>query len=149
MNAFRFVSILRNRGPRPIATPTALSLLLVLGLLAGALSLPDPVDNRALAASGPARPNITSGSSRQGISFRDRLIVGLQARRGSEVDFIDRVVLKVRLGKLPERLVNQTFFWSRDRSSSPGRTTTAGTQRPIIYFQPVMSAQAKRLGVSL
>jgi hypothetical protein len=113
-----------------------------------ALLLPDRVDNRAAAATGPARPNLTPGSSRQGISFRDRLIAGLQARRGSEVDFIDRVVLKVRLGRLPERLVNQTFFWSRDRANRTGYGT-AGTQRPIIYFQPVMTAQAKHLGVSL
>jgi hypothetical protein len=125
-----------------------LSLLLV-ALLAGALWLPDRLDNPATAATGPDHPNITPGSSHQGISFRDRLIVGLQARRGSEVDFIDAVVLKVRLGKLPERLVNQTFFWSRDRAARPGHTITAATQRPIIYFQPVMAAQAKKLGVKL
>ncbi len=149
MNVFRFASLRLGRRPRPVATPTALSLLLLIGLLAGALLLPDRIDSRAVAATGPARPDLTPGSSHAGISFRDRLIAGLQARRGSEVDFIDAVVLKVRLGKLPERLVNQTFFWSRDRSARPGRTTTAGTQRPIIYFQPVMTAQAKRLGVAL
>ena len=120
-----------------------------IGLLAGGAVAAGPGDNRAAAATEPARPVLTPGSSHQGISFRDRLIVGLQARRGSEVDFIDAVVLKVRLGKLPERLVNQTFFWSRDRAARPGRTITAGTERPIIYFQPVMTAQAKRLGVTL
>jgi hypothetical protein len=148
MNFSRFVSHRLRRRPRPVSTPTALSLLLVLGLLAAALLLPDRIDNRALAATGPLRPNITPGSPRQGISFRDRLIVGLQARRGSEVAFIDDVVLHVRLGKLPERLVNQTFFWSRDRAK---RTDfpKVGTQRPIIYFQPVMTRQARQLGVKL
>jgi hypothetical protein len=124
------------------------SLFLVLGLLAAALALAEQIDNLAIAATGPARPTLTPGSSHQGINFRDRLIAGLQARRGSEVEFIDAVVLKVRQGKLPERLVNQTFFWSRDRANRPGHNP-AGTQRPIIYFQPVMSAQAKRLGVTL
>lgn len=124
--------------------------VLVLGLLCGSILLnPDASDHRALAVTQPDHPNITPGSSHQGISFRDRLIVGLQARRGSEVDFIDAVVLKVRVGKLPERLVNQTFFWSRDRAARPGHTITAATQRPIIYFQPVMTAQAKKLGVTL
>jgi hypothetical protein len=124
--------------------------VLFLGLLGGSvLMIPNAADHRALAVAQPVHPNITPGSSHQGISFRDRLIVGLQARRGTEVDFIDAVVLKVRLGKLPERLVNQTFFWSRDRAARPGHTITAATQRPIIYFQPVMAAQAKKLGVTL
>ena len=123
---------------------------LLLVVVAGAMVHPDQIGNRAVAATGPAKPALTAGTSRQGITFRDRLIAGLQARRGSEVEFVDAVVLQVRLGKLPERLVNQTFFWSRDRAARPGRTTaTAGTRRPIIYFQPVMTAQAKRLGVTL
>jgi hypothetical protein len=148
MDVTRFVSIPRGRVRRQVATPTAISLLMAVGLFAVALLLPDRLDNRAVAATGPSRPAITSGSPQQGITFRDRLIVGLQARRGAEVDFIDEVVRKVRLGKLPERLVNQTFFWARDRANRTGQPR-AGTQRPVIYFQPVMTAQAKRLGVAL
>jgi hypothetical protein len=127
---------------------TRRNIFLVIGLLAGVHMLAEQIDNLAVAATGPARPSVTPGSTHQGISFRDRLIAGLQARRPSEVEFIDAVVLKVRLGKLPERLVNQTFFWSRDRANRPGHHAL-GTQRPIIYFQPVMAAQAKRLGVQL
>jgi hypothetical protein len=122
-------------------------LFLVVGLLGGLLMMAEQFGNPVVAATGPARPTLTPGSSHQGISFRDRLIAGLEARRPSEVEFIDAVVLKVRLGRLPERLVNQTFFWSRDRANRTGNPR--GTQRPIIYFQPVMSAQAKRLGVAL
>jgi hypothetical protein len=144
MNAFRPATILLGRVSRPVAAPTVLWLVVCLGLLATALCLPDRASNSAVAATGPVRPSLTPGSARQKISFRDRLVAGLQARRGSEVEFIDRVVLQVRLGQLPERLVNQTFFWSRDRVNRIDRT-----QRAIIYFQPVLTAQAKRLGVSL
>jgi hypothetical protein len=119
-------------------------LLFCLGLFVATLLVPDRIASRSGAATGPARPSISPGSSHRGISLRDRLIAGLQARRPTEVDFIDRVVIKVRLGRLPERLVNQTFFWSRDRANRSGRD-----QRPIIYFQPVLTAQAKRLGVTL
>jgi hypothetical protein len=121
-------------------------MLFVLSL--GALLLPERILNRTVAATGPARPVLTPGSPHQEISFRDRLVVGLQARRGTEIEFIDALVVKVRQGKIPERLVNQTFFWSRDRANRPGHNQ-AGTQRPIIYFQPVMAAQAKKLGVTL
>lgn len=120
----------------------------VTGLVVGILFLGVQADHYAHAITGPDRPVVTAGSTHQKVSFRDRLVAGLQARRGSEVDFIDKVVIKVRLGKLPERLVNQTFFWSRDRANRTGQPR-AGTQRPIIYFQPVMTAQAKRLGVDL
>jgi hypothetical protein len=147
MNAFRLVFIPLRRGRRPAGAPTTHTahwLALGLGILAAAWCLLDWAGSTSLAATGPAQPTLTPGSGRQEVSFRDRLVAGLQARRGSEVDFIDRVVVKVRLGKLPERLVNQTFFWARDRVNRIDRT-----QRAIIYFQPVLTAQAKRLGVSL
>jgi hypothetical protein len=87
----------------------------------------------------PARPQ-------QPVSLRDRLVVGLQARLKSEVTFVEEVAFRVRTGQLPQRIVDQTFFWARDRAS----VVRAGkTRRPIIYFRPVMAAQAKRLGVNL
>lgn len=82
----------------------------------------------------------------QPISLRDRLIVGLQARLKSEIEFCDKVVTKVHLGHLPIRVVDETFFWARQRSTP----TRNGLQyRPIIYFQPAMIARAKRLRISL
>jgi hypothetical protein len=123
------------------------SLLVGIGLLVGVFFANQFAD-RLFAATGPPRPILTPGSSHQGVNFRDRLVAGLEARRPSEVKFVDSVVVKVRQGKLPERLVNQTFFWSRERANRPGHGPN-GTQRPIIYFQPVMTAQAKRLGVEL
>lgn len=136
----------------PRRAPGAIWLAAACALLAAGLMFLDTGAKRAARAATSAEPMpplvLTPGSPTRPISLRDRLIAGLLARRGSEIEFIDRVVIQVRLGKLPERLVNQTFFWARDRARRTGYPT-AGTQRPIIYFQPVMTAQAKRLGVSL
>jgi hypothetical protein len=114
------------------------------GLIVAAISISGRHDSLATAATRPQRPSVTPGSSHRKVNFRDRLVVGLEARRPSEIEFIDEVAARVRLGQIPERLVNQTFFWSRDRVNRIGRD-----QRPIIYFQPVMTAQARRLGVRL
>jgi hypothetical protein len=87
----------------------------------------------------PARPQ-------QPVSLRDRLVVGLQARLKTEVAFVENVAFRVRIGQIPQRIVDQTFFWARDRAS----VVRAGrTRRPIIYFQPAMIARAKALGVTL
>ena len=96
-------------------------------------------DNAERVAIEPAKPQ-------RPVSLRDRLIVGLQARLKSEVAFVDLVVLRVRLGQLPQRVVDETFFWARDRASVP---RSGRTRRPIIYFQPAMVARAKRLRVDL
>jgi hypothetical protein len=87
----------------------------------------------------PARPQ-------QPVSLRDRLVVGLQARLKTEVAFVEDVAFRVRIGQIPQRIVDQAFFWARDRAS----VVRAGrTRRPIIYFQPAMIARAKALGLTL
>ena len=92
------------------------------------------------------RPALVPAKPQRPISLRDRLVVGLQARLKSEVAFVEHVVAQVHLGNLPQRVVDETFFWARNRASTlrHGRT-----RRPIIYFQPAMMARAKRLGVEL
>jgi hypothetical protein len=80
------------------------------------------------------------------ISLRDRLVVGLQARLKTEVAFVELVALRVRTGDLPQRIVDETFFWARARG---GTFRNGRTRRPIIYFQPAMTARAKKLGVEL
>ena len=94
------------------------------------------VERVALAPAKPQRP----------ISLRDRLIVGLQARLKSEVAFVEVVAARVRSGDLPQRMVDETFFWSRARAA---RLRNGRTRRPIIYFRPAMAARARRLGVEL
>ena len=87
----------------------------------------------------PAKPN-------RPISFRDRLVVGLEARLKSEVAFVDAVIVEVQAGHIPERLVDETFFWARQRAAI---VRYGRTNRPIIYFMPAMRARAKLLNVSL
>jgi hypothetical protein len=100
----------------------------------------------ARAAGETQRVAVSPGRARQVISLRDRLVVGLQARLKSEVAFVERVVSKVQTGQLPQRLVDETFFWARDRASIE-RNGTA--RRPIIFFQPAMALRAQRLRVEL
>lgn len=96
----------------------------------------DEVQNLGVAPSKPQRP----------ISLRDRLVVGLKARLKSEIAFVEAVVAKVQTGQIPQRQVDETFFWARQRAE-----VTRGRRplRPIIYFQPAMRARAKLLRVSL
>ena len=123
-----------------------LSLAALGGMLTLALLLPDQRADRAAAATEVAAVTVAPGRSQQPVSLRDRLVVGLQARLPSEVAFVEVVAARVRTGQLPLRLVDETFFWARQRAaiSRNGRA-----RRPIIYFQPAMSARAKRLDVPL
>jgi hypothetical protein len=90
--------------------------------------------------------DIQAAKAEQPITLRDRLVVGLQARLKNEVALCNEVAVKVQLGLLPQRLVDETFFWARDRAA-PARN---GLQyRPIIYFQPAMKLRAKKIGVVL
>jgi len=99
----------------------------------------------------PAAPEIgplhvTPAKADQPISLRDRLVVGLQARLKSEVAFCDAVAIKVLAGQLPQRLVDETFFWARQRAAS---FRNGHNYRPIVYFQPAMRARAERLHLTL
>ncbi len=99
----------------------------------------------------PAAPeieplHITPGRADRPISLRDRLVVGLQARLNSEVIFCDTVAILVQTGQLPQRLVDETFFWARLRAAS---IRNNHKYRPIIYFQPAMRARAGRLHLTL
>jgi hypothetical protein len=138
--------MLSLRHPRPVTTPTALSLLTAGGLLVVALLLPDKAFDRVSAAAEVQPVAVAPGRAQRPVSLRDRLVVGLQARLKSEVDFVELVALRVRTGHLPQRLVDETFFWARQRASaSRGRRA----RRPIIFFQPAMEARAERLKVEL
>jgi hypothetical protein len=86
------------------------------------------------------------GRPQQPVSLRDRLIVGLRAMSKADTAFVDRVVLRVQSGQLPQRLVDETFFWARDRA---GQAQRGNARRPIIYFRPAMTARAQRIGVAL
>ena len=89
---------------------------------------------------------VTPAKPQRPVSLRDRLIVGLKARLNTEIAFIDLVVMRVNNGQLPQRVVDETFFWARGRASI---VRNGRTRRPIIYFQPAMRARAQRLRVEL
>jgi hypothetical protein len=101
---------------------------------------------RHVRAAETQRTVIAPGRAQQVVNLRDRLVVGLQARLKSELAFVELVVAKVRTGKLPQRVVDETFFWARDRASI---SRNGRSRRPIIFFQPAMTARAKRLRVEL
>jgi hypothetical protein len=101
---------------------------------------------RARAATEVQRVAVAPSRGSRAISLRDRLVVGLQARLKPEVAFVELVTARVRAGQLPQRLVDETFFWARQRAKE-GRS--GRMRRPIIFFQPAMTARAKRIGVAL
>ncbi len=72
-------------------------------------------------------------------TLRERLNAGLQARRPSEIAFLDAVAETVGRGELSEDLVNRVFFWARTRPND-----RRASRRPIIYFQPALQRIAKR-----
>lgn len=116
-----------------------LSTLILVAAIGGRIvqrATADEVQKVGVEAAKPNRP----------ISFRDRLVVGLQARLKSEIAFVDAVVVEVQAGHIPERLVDETFFWARQRAAI---VRFGRTNRPIIYFMPAMRARAKLLNVSL
>jgi hypothetical protein len=90
--------------------------------------------------------HLTPAAPGQPISLHDRLVVGLKARLKSELAFIDVVVADVAAGELPERLVDETFFWARTHAA---QSRMGRPQRPIVYFQPALVARAKKIGVTL
>jgi hypothetical protein len=136
MNMFdTFLLVVRPLTKRrfAISLPAVLVTLVVVGALA---AQNNSVERVALAPATVQRP----------ISLRDRLVVGLQARLKTEVAFVELVAMRVRTGDLPQRIVDETFFWARARG---GTLRNGRTRRPIIYFKPAMTARAKKLGVAL
>jgi hypothetical protein len=121
--------------PRTIVTGAAISLVALVTDHSGLPPL-TAAEQVVLTPAKPLRP----------VSFRDRLVVGLRARRPSEIAFVEAVVQRVHAGQLPQRIVDQTFFWARERAAvvRHGRS-----RRPIIYFRPAMIALAKRLKIDL
>ena len=90
--------------------------------------------------------NLPAQNQGRQLNLHDQLVYGLKAFTKSDFAFIDSVVLQVRKGKLPERLVNGTFLWSRERAARKSRTREL---RPMVYFRPALTMQAKRIGVKI
>ncbi|MFM7035854.1 MAG: hypothetical protein ACKOYJ_11850 [Planctomycetia bacterium] len=72
-------------------------------------------------------------------SLEDRLKAGLRTRLPAEDDFVERVVMLVRTGKIPAKLVDSTYIWAIDRQK----------EYPFPAFEKALRAQAERLGIRL
>lgn len=99
---------------------------------------------------GPTTPRVQARGQgdRNGrqVSLYDQLRVGLKAYTKADLAFIELVVQKVDEGKLPRKMVDATFLWARNRYKAK---PTAHERRPIVYFQPALTIQAKKIGVLL
>ena len=91
-------------------------------------------------------PSAPANNQGRQLNLHDQLVYGLKAFTKSDFSFIDKVVLKVKQGKLPKRLVNATFLWSRERAARKSRSREL---RPMVYFRPALTIQAKKIGVKL
>ena len=61
----------------------------------------------------------------------------LLTRRDEEKEFIGKVVLQVREGKIPSKLVQTSYQWIRNERPN--------TNYPFIYFEKVLRLQAGKL----
>jgi hypothetical protein len=130
---------------RTFARPRVLAVALI--LLAATFLAPAALELHSLAQTLSDGSKLEASRFQQPISLRDRLVVGLKAMSKSDLEYVDRVVASVNAGQLPLRMVDETFFWARKRVTPTIRG--AKERRPIIYFRPVMTAQARRIGVEL
>jgi hypothetical protein len=146
MHAFHFVAIIASLRGTLDASRSPARLLAAGGLLVAGLLFLGHVVEHSWAGTEVQRVAIAPARAKQVVSLRDRLVVGLQARLKPEVAFVEVVAARVRTGHLPQRLVDETFFWARGRALD---RRTGHTRRPIIFFQPAMTARAKRLNVEL
>lgn len=77
-------------------------------------------------------------------TLRERLTLGLHARRPAEIEYIDAVVDTVNRGMLPEKVVNRMFFWARQHAPKGDQS-----RRPIIYFQAGLDRVAKSMHIKI
>ena len=94
----------------------------------------------------PVQGSDAADRSGRKVGLKDQLRVGLNATTKADIAFIDLVVLKVNQGRLPRNMVDSTFLWARSRWKT---RPTAHRLRPIVYFQPALTARAKAIGVTL
>jgi hypothetical protein len=91
----------------------------------------------AAAASPSHADDLPPGGRTAGLE--DRLKAGLRAQLPAEEDFIEKVVILVRTGKLPGKLVDSTYIWAIERRK----------EYPFPAFEKALRLQAEKLGVRL
>jgi hypothetical protein len=91
-----------------------------------------------IGATCPAATPSSSPIAPGGPSLRVVLEKGLRARRPVEFKFIDQVLDLVDEGKLPTKLVERCFLWSRNKQPYP-----------FPYFERSVREQARGIGVTV
>ena len=86
-----------------------------------------------------APPPATGANRPKSFDLQKQLDTGLKARRPEDFKYIKSIVAKVEAGTLPRKLVDQSFMYARQRS----------TTYPIIYFQYTLKELAKKARVTL
>jgi hypothetical protein len=78
-----------------------------------------------------------SFTNAQFVEYERKLNALLKTRANEEKKFVNQIVLQVKLGKIPSRLVSTSYQW--------GRTKRPNTNYPFIYFEKVIRIQAKAM----
>jgi hypothetical protein len=127
----------RRSGRRATAAGALFATCLAVAAIVASADAPTPA---------PATPTTRVLRPDEKLTLYDQLRIGLKAVTKADVEFIDRVVLRVNEGVLPRKLVDAVFLWARNRyKTRPSQSRL----RPIVYFQPALEAQAKKLGVTI
>lgn len=94
----------------------------------------------------PVTPADRLKSGGRQVGLYDMLRVGLKAKTEADFKYIIEVVKFVDEGKLPRDMVDSSFLYARYRY----RTHPSSHRlRPMVYFQPSLTARAKKIGVIL
>jgi hypothetical protein len=73
----------------------------------------------------------------QTIEYERQLNALLKTTREEEKQFVAAVILQIRAGKLPSKLVSTSYHWIQKKRP--------GTNYPFIYFERVLRLQAKAI----
>lgn len=117
-------------------------------LVAAGISLDGP-SSHAIEIENLPRPVTPADRLKAGgrqVSLHDMLRVGLKAKTEADFAYIEEVVQLVDEGKLPRDMVDSSFLYARYRYRTH---PTSHRLRPMVYFQPSLTARAKKIGVIL
>ncbi len=80
-----------------------------------------------------------SFSREQLIEYERKLNAILRTRRDEEREFVARVVVQIREGNIPSKLVSTSFQWVRQKRPK--------TNYPFLYFERVLRLQANAINI--
>ena len=83
--------------------------------------------------------NFAKFNPAQSAEYEKQLNAILKTRRDEEKKFVRELVVKVRDGAIPARLVSTSFQWVRNKRPT--------TRYPFVYFERVLRLQAKQLRI--